>query len=1112
MEEKSQRTMASASVARQIFAPDINTKLRWMICAAPCLVLIVMIAFGAMEYRRITLDNAIAEAADRMDSLASRVHEFFDRAIVLTRSLASRQKALGSAPDPETRRVLVAMLEDTPSYEAQGLYIVFEDRPYHDADAAQWVWRQQVPGTEDHIVRTSDKLTYDYHLKNELTEWYQGAKNKKDGEFFITKPYFDKDNTNVWMVSVTRPIFVPEGGDSRFIGVAGVDLKLDDLTAHLQGGMGEAPAKDSGKNSGYFYLFSSAGIAYGLPAKIRETLGAGRRPALRAGELRDALPEIDSVYARSESPLIRFRTRDGRSRLVSWKRISPDFDDKVVLSLPEAAVYGPAFRATLLSIGTGVLALAVMIGLVTTIADRYLSRPISRLTAAAEAVQSGDYSPGELGTLVVRRDEFGQLARGFRQMVKEVAAREQELKSTQKELARSERHYRALFENAMDIIAVIGADGTVRYESPSVERILGYPPDELIGRKVDARVHPDDRALLTSTFQELTSGPGGERTIEFRLRHKDGTWRMLEAKCTTLTDESAVLGIVVNGRDITERKRNEDAIRQLNANLDHRVRLRTAELEHTLEELRAAKEAAERATKQMEDFATGVAHDMRNLLMIIIGYGEDLLRRAVKQKIDAFIPDLKLIANKGNELIELLDDLLHHSKAMSGKDLALDLDEFGVAEVIRARMEGIELIAQKNGNTVKFVANTDLGTMIADEVKVSRILLNLLTNACKFTKNGEITLTVTRERSKAGDWIVFQIADTGIGMSAEQVAKLFDRFSQVHAQSGLNGMGFGLGLANSLLYCEAMGGTITVESEVGRGTTFAVRLPAVVRVLDRPAATASGAGVQHPAHSAPRASAANLILIIDDDALITELLARNLGDEGFQTLTACSGEDGLRLAKQAQPSAIILDVVMPGTDGWAVLAALRADPDTSRIPVIMASILDERERGMQMGALAYVTKPLSRDRLAGILHKHFGACRGARILLLSAQADLCDTLLAPIVAKGFELVTASDGNSALNLIRARKPDLILLDLPPDTSRGGEFIDSVRNNPDWDSIPIIVMSAAELGTEDRRALQDRLEKMLRTGVYNREELLREISVMVQEHRQNPASRIPEQAHA
>jgi len=1082
-----------------------------MICAAPCLVLVVMIVFGALSYRRIMRDNAMAEAADRLESLAARVHEFFDRAIVLTRLLASRQKAFGDAPDGDTRKVLAALLYDTPAYDAQGTYIAFENRPYQDADAVQWVWRKAASGKDGSVLRTNDRVTYDYHQKNEQTDWYQGAKAKRDGEFYITKPYFDKNNTNVWMVSVTRPIYLREANGPRFIGVAGVDLKLEDLAAHLQGGMEGASGEKESEQGEYFYMVSRDGLVYALPPDIRAALGNPSTQAFDGNALRDTLPEIASVNATAQSRLTRFTMRDGTSRIVSWKQASEDFADKVVLSLPEAAIYGAASRATTLSIGIGLAALVVMIGVVTTMADHFVSRPIKRLTAAAQAVESGDYSPDGLGKLVIRHDEFGHLARGFRQMVKEVAARERERREAQEDLVRSEQHYRALFENAMDIISVIAPDGKVRFASPSVRSVLGYDPAKLVGREVGPFVNPDDRTLLAAAFQELFAARGGTRTVEFRFRHRDRTWRTLEAKCTTLIDDASGVGIVVNCRDITERKRNEDAIRQLNASLDHRVRLRTAELEQTLEELRGAKEAAERATRQMEHFATGVAHDMRNLLTIIIGYGEDLLRRAIKKNVDAFVPDLKLIANKSNELIELLNDLLCQSKAMSGKEVTLDIEEFDVAGVIQGRMEGIELIAQKNGNTVRLLASHDLGTMVADQVKVSRILMNLLTNACKFTQNGAVTLSVTRERADTGDWLVFQVADTGIGMSPDQVAKLFDRFAQVHEHSGRKQMGFGLGLANSLLYCEAMGGTISVESAVDRGTTFTVRLPAVVQA-DQRSPSANEAATTRAASAPGPGASTNLILIIDDDASIIELMQRNLGEEGFQTLAAQTGEEGLRLAKEALPSAIILDLVMPGVDGWAVLAALKTDPQTSRIPVVIASILDERERGVRMGADAYVTKPFSLARLSGILHQQLGGPAAPRILLVTEHADVGKQLERPILEQGGEVVTAADNDADLRLIGCRQPDLILIDLPLDRIRESGLIDSIGKKADWDSIPIVLISFADVSPENRRDLQDRVEKLLRKGLGNREELSREIGVLVDEYLDKPKNLAPEESHA
>jgi PAS domain S-box-containing protein len=1076
-----------------------------MICAAPCLVVLVMVAFGSLGYRQIMRDNAMAESADRMDDLAVRVKNFFDGATLLSRFIASRQKAIGAGPTANTRPILRSLLEEMQPYEAQGVYIAFEDRPYTDIDAIQWVWREPVAGKDAYIYHETDRLAYDYHLLGEHTEWYQGAKAQKEGEFYITRPFFDRDNTNTWMVSVTRPIFVPEGAGSRFIGVAGVDLRLKDLTAHLQSRVGgELERKDRG---GYFYLYSQ-GLVYALPDPVLAGLKT-TADAHRLDEVRELLPEVDEVAAEDTGQLVKVAPAGGHRRLVSWKRISKEFGDKIVLSFPWEGVYGPASRATWASVGIGLVALAVMIGVVTTVAEHFLTRPIKRLTAAAEAVETGDYQPNGLGSLATRHDEFGQLARGFRGMVKEVSARARPLRDALGELARSERHYRALFENAMDVISVIGPHGDMRYQSPSVERVLGHKPDELMGRQVGTLVHPDDRAKLAAHFRELDGRPGRELTTELRFQHKDGSWRTLEASCTNLTDDPAVLGIVVNSRDITERKRSEDAIRQLNASLDHRVRLRTAELQQAVEELHAAKESAEFATKQMEEFAAGVAHDMRNLLMIIIGYGEDLLRRATKKNISEFVPDLKLIANKGNELIELLNDLLCQSKAMSGKGVVLDLDEFDVAAMVQARMEGIELIAQKNGNKVSFQAGDGLGIMFADEVKVRRILMNLLTNACKFTHNGEITLRAQREPAGAdagadvGDRIIFQVTDTGIGMSPAQIAKLFDRFAQVHDRKAQGGTGFGLGLANCLLYCKAMGGEITVQSEVGQGTSFVVKLPAVVSIDGLPAvagpprdnATATNPG---------RGDSANLILIIDDDASINELMQRNLGEEGFQTLAALSGEEGLRLAKLTLPSAIILDVVMPGIDGWAVLAALKTDAQTANIPIIVASMLDERERGIQMGAFAYLTKPFTRDRMSGLLHKQLGGRRPARILIVGDDAIVRDRFCDLHLGANQEVVTATDTESALAILRADPPDLMLVDLPLDRGRGGDLIEKVRQNPAWNLIPIIVTSSAELGAEDRRNLQARLEEVLERGLCDREQMFNEIGTVIEQFRQRVPS--------
>ncbi len=363
-------------------------------------------------------------------------------------------------------------------------------------------------------------------------------------------------------------------------------------------------------------------------------------------------------------------------------------------------------------------------------------------------------------------------------MIDEVSTREAQLKQARDELSRSERHFRSLIENASDITTVLGRDGTILYTSPSVTRLLGYTPEELHGRSGFEHIHPDDHRAVADRIERHGRGMGVGSPLRYRQRHRDGSWRTLEAIGTNLFEDPDVAGIVVNSRDITERELAESEVRllnvqlsELNADLDRRVKLKTAELQDKMEELAAAKDATDAAMKAQETLLSNVAHDLRTPLTIVMGFSEDLLRKAKKKGQDAFIPDLRLIVNKGKDLLELINDLLNLSKAMNDKGVEIDLATFDVAQMIQGRMEGIGTVAQKYGNTIEFRPAEDLGAMTADAAKVWRVLMNLLTNACKFTKDGTITLEAAREPADDGTWIVFRVRDTGMGMGPEQRAR-----------------------------------------------------------------------------------------------------------------------------------------------------------------------------------------------------------------------------------------------------------------------------------------------------------------------------------------------------
>jgi CheY-like chemotaxis protein len=369
------------------------------------------------------------------------------------------------------------------------------------------------------------------------------------------------------------------------------------------------------------------------------------------------------------------------------------------------------------------------------------------------------------------------------------------------------------------------------------------------------------------------------------------------------------------------------------------------------------------------------------------------------------------------------------------------------------------------------------------------VLFNLLSNACKFTRQGVISLDVVRETAAGGDWITFSVRDTGIGMSPEQMGKLFQAFSQAEASTMRQYGGTGLGLAITKHFCQMMGGDITVESEVGKGSTFTIRLPAEV---SNPKAQPVPA-IEAKSEALPEGT--STVLVIDDDPRVRELLQRFLSKEGFQVASASGGEEGLRLAKHLRPTAITLDVMMPGMDGWAVLTALKADPDLAEIPVIMLTIVDNKNLGYALGAADYLTKPVDRDRLVAILQKYPREDPSRPVLVVEDDAATREMLRRMLDKEGWRMTEAEHGRVALERIAAHRPALILLDLMMPEMDGFQFVAEVRKQEAWRSIPIIVVTAKDLTEADRLRLNGYVDRILQKGAYSREELLCEVRDLV-----------------
>ncbi len=490
------------------------------------------------------------------------------------------------------------------------------------------------------------------------------------------------------------------------------------------------------------------------------------------------------------------------------------------------------------------------------------------------------------------------------------------------------------------------------------------------------------------------------------------------------------------------------------------------------------------ADRHKSEFLANMSHELRTPLNAIIGYSEMLQEDAADLGAEQLTDDLGKINAAGKHLLELINAVLDLSKIEAGK-MELYLESFDVAELVRDITAVIQPLAGKNGNRLDLDCPGAIGSMHADLTKVRQALFNLLSNACKFTEGGTVSLTVAREPADGQEWMVFGVQDTGIGMTPEQLAKLFEAFTQADAATTRRFGGTGLGLALSRRLCRMMGGDITVESESGRGSTFTIRLPA--RVAEAVEETAAPA---EPAESA--FPGVGTVLVIDDEPAVRDLMQRFLAREGFRVVTAAGGEEGLRRARELRPDAITLDVMMPGMDGWAVLSALKADPDTAEIPVVMLTIVDDKNLGYALGASDYLTKPIDRERLVTVLKQHR---RDRPVLVVDDDAEVRQLLRRMLEPEGYTVTEADNGRTALGHLRDVAPGVILLDLMMPEMDGFEFVAEFRRHEAWRAIPIIVITAKDLTREDRERLNGYVQKILQKGAHGRDELLAEVRELV-----------------
>ena len=651
----------------------------------------------------------------------------------------------------------------------------------------------------------------------------------------------------------------------------------------------------------------------------------------------------------------------------------------------------------------------------------------------------------------------------------------------------------SLVESSTDILLMTDSNDLIVTCNESAAEQLGYSQDALIGKMITSLIKNGDPAgSVKKMLAKKASVKGFEVTVV------DAMNRELEVKLNAaqLNDrENNFLGMIYvlhsleKERDLKnalEKKTGE--LEELNANLEKKVLQRTDELEKTNKEL-------ERMNQLKGRFIANISHELRTPLNSILGFSDVLMEKTFGQLTENQERYIKNIFSAGKHLLELINNVLDIAKIEAGK-YEMMYETFRVKELIEDVLNVIQPFADTKFIGLDVQIGNYIDLITGDRVKIKQVLYNLLSNAIKFTpEGGRVGVRVangdayqTGDHGEKVDFLKFSVSDTGVGIGPEDKDRIFDEFEQVDTTLSREWGGAGLGLALSKKLVELHGGNISVESNLGEGSTFTFTIPVTSAVEARTPEEPEAISLNFPwmKEEAP------LILVVEDDLATAELLTLHLSQAGYKVAHAYNGEEAIQKAKTMKPFAITLDVMLPKKDGWEVLQTLKSDTSTSEIPVIIHSVVDNRELAFALGASDYLMKPLDKNAL---LHKldEINIVKGkisspTSILVIESEESVADYFKEVLEPQGFLIHTASKGKRGIELAHALRPSLILMDFVLTDMLSFDVINELKENPYTKNIPIFILTERDISVEDRMSLMGKIERIVRRHAFDAKELV------------------------